>query len=608
MAEIRRKKRKAFWLLMIKPSHYDDDGYVIQWLRSWIPSNSLAAVYGLAVDCRARRVLGDDVDLELSALDETNARIKPKKIIRRMRQLGGRGLVALVGVQSNQFPRAMDIARPLRAAGVQVCIGGFHVSGCLAMLPELPPELREAQELGISLFAGEAEEGRLAEVLRDADRGALKPVYNHLAAVPDLQAAPLPFLPYARVRRTIGAQSSFDAGRGCPFQCSFCTIINVQGRKSRFRDADAVEQIVRENLAQGVNRFFITDDNLARNKNWEAIFDRLIELREGEGLPIGFLVQVDTLCHKIPNFIEKAGRAGIDRVFIGLENINPESLVGVSKRQNRITEYRAMLQAWKEVGARTYAGYILGFPGDSAETIVRDIEIIQRELPLDLVEFFNLTPLPGSADHRDLAAMGEWMEPDLNSYDLNHVTMRHPRMSAAEWQRANRLAWETYYTPAHMETVMRRAAARDINLTWILADLLWFYGLTFLEKVHPLEGGILRRKYRRDRRPGLPVESRLTFYRRYAVDFAAKYTQIARVAWRLNRLRRQIERDPRRRDYSDLSLTSAADDEAAELDLFTSTKAARAEVSRLRRNTAGRRRPPRSDSQAQAKGKVPAKG
>ena len=118
----------------------------------------------------------------------------------------------------------------------------------------------------------------------------------------------------------------------------------------------------------------------------------------------------------------------------------------------------------------------------------------------------------------------------------------------------------------------------------------------------------MRRKYRRDRRPGLPVEKRLTFYRRYAVDFAAKYTQAAWVAWCLNRLRRQIERDPRRRDYSDLSLSSAADDEAVELDLFTSTKAARAEVSRLRRNTAGRRRPPRSDSQAQAKDRVPAKG
>ena len=79
----------------------------------------------------------------------------------------------LVGVQSNQFPRAVDLARPFLAAGLPVCIGGFHVSGCIAMLPELPPEIRAAQELGISFFAGEAEDGRLDQVLRDAWNGKL---------------------------------------------------------------------------------------------------------------------------------------------------------------------------------------------------------------------------------------------------------------------------------------------------------------------------------------------------------------------------------------------------------------------------------------------------
>ncbi len=73
------------------------------------------------------------------------------------------------------------------------------------------------------------------------------------------------------------------SGRGCPYQCSFCTIINVQGRKSRFRTADDLERIVRENYAQGIKRFFITDDNFARNTNWEALFDRIIELREKRG-------------------------------------------------------------------------------------------------------------------------------------------------------------------------------------------------------------------------------------------------------------------------------------------------------------------------------------
>ena len=135
-------KRQRFSLILVKPSHYDDDGYVIQWLRSAIPSNSLAVLYGLALDSIERKVLGEDVEIVITALDETNTRIRPEQLAREIG--GGRGMVGLVGVQSNQFPRAMDIARRLRALGVQVCIGGFHVSGSLAMLPTTPPELQEA--------------------------------------------------------------------------------------------------------------------------------------------------------------------------------------------------------------------------------------------------------------------------------------------------------------------------------------------------------------------------------------------------------------------------------------------------------------------------------
>ena len=142
------KGRAIFLLHLIKPSHYDDDGYVIQWLRSDIPSNTLAALYGIARDCDERRVLGEQVEIRISVHDETNLRVAPDKIIQDFATAGGKGLVALVGVQSNQFPRAMDLARPLREAGIPVCIGGFHAAGSLAMLPEPPPELREAWQHG----------------------------------------------------------------------------------------------------------------------------------------------------------------------------------------------------------------------------------------------------------------------------------------------------------------------------------------------------------------------------------------------------------------------------------------------------------------------------
>src|SRR5688572_27333280 len=158
--------RHRFCLILIKPSHYDDDGYVIQWWRSAIPSNSLAVLYGLALDCAEQKVLGEDVEIEIHAFDETNTRVRPNRIASLIESAGA-GMVMLVGVQSNQFPRALDIARPLRERGIMVAVGGFHVSGTIAMLPERDPDVSRAEQMGISLFAGEAE-GRLAEVLRDA--------------------------------------------------------------------------------------------------------------------------------------------------------------------------------------------------------------------------------------------------------------------------------------------------------------------------------------------------------------------------------------------------------------------------------------------------------
>src|SRR5688572_5895719 len=239
--------RTKFHVEIIKPSHYDDDGYVIQWLKTFIPSNSLACLYALVDDVRKRNALGDDVEVVLNACDEIHSVVNVREIIRRIKDGGGRGIVFMAGVQSNQFPRAVDLAREFRAAGIDVVIGGFHVSGCMSMLPENPPEIVAAQELGIVMFAGEGE-GRMEQLLRDAVRGELQPGYNFLKDLPDLRGQVPPMLPAEIVGGYFG-ETSFDAGRGCPFNCSFCTIINVQGRKSRHRTADDVEQIIRANLA-----------------------------------------------------------------------------------------------------------------------------------------------------------------------------------------------------------------------------------------------------------------------------------------------------------------------------------------------------------------------
>ena len=546
---------RRFVVELIKPSHYDDDGYVIQWWKSWIPSNSLASLYGIATDIADRHALGPDVALELRAYDECHTVIPIGHIIRRIKAADA-GLVCLVGVQSNQFPRAMDLAAPFRAAGIAVAVGGFHVSGCLAMLPRLPPDLEAARHMGITLFAGEAE-GRLEGLFADALARRLQPIYNYMDDLPGLQQQVTPFLPIDIVRRygeTIGA---FDAGRGCPFQCSFCTIINVQGRKSRWRDADDVERLVRANLAQGVFRFFITDDNFARNRNWEAIFDRLILMREQEGLGLQFIIQVDTLCHRIPNFVEKAARAGCKRVFIGLENINPDNLIQAKKKQNRVHEYRQMFLAWRAQRVITYAGYILGFPNDTPERIARDIKTVQQELPVDLLEFFILTPLPGSADHKALDADGVWMDPDMNKYDLEHVTTGHSVMTSGEWQQIYRQAWDLYYSAEHIETILRRAKFSGIKPVRLLNHILQFYFTFIQENVHPLQGGYFRRKIRRHRRSTLPRENPLVFYPRRVREIVATHAKLAAFYLHLHRIRRRVERDSR--PYGDPALLPVVD-------------------------------------------------
>ena len=225
-------------------------------------------------------MLGPDVEIEIEAYDECNTIIDVDGDRSARSARPGAASSAWSACSRTSFRARSTSAASSAPPASPVVIGGFHVSGCIAMLPELPPDLRGGAAISASSSSPARAKGRMAELLRDIAAGTPKPIYNYLDDMPDMAAAALPILPREVVTRVAGHYTSFDAGRGCPFQCSFCTIINVQGRKSRYRTADDVEAIVRANAAQGITRFFVTDDNFARNRNWEPILDRLIELRE----------------------------------------------------------------------------------------------------------------------------------------------------------------------------------------------------------------------------------------------------------------------------------------------------------------------------------------
>jgi radical SAM superfamily enzyme YgiQ (UPF0313 family) len=501
---------KTLTVVLVKPSKYDDDGYVIRYRKGFLPSNTLSCLYALTEDVRQRGILGNDLRWRLRVLDDTVQPIPVRAIARQGVREGAKTIVCLAGVQTNQFPRASDLAFQFRREGIDVLIGGFHVSGSLAMLPAIPPEIQALVDAGVCVVAGEVE-GRWEGILKDAVEGTLQPVYNFLDRPPELENRPLPAIQKRYLRRFLTSNfGTIDAGRGCPFHCSFCTIINVQGKRMRCRDAEALIAGIRGNYRDHkVSFYFFTDDNFARNPNWEEILDGLIALREKEGIRLEFMMQADALSYRLKDFIPKAKRAGCTQVFIGVESLNSANLAAAQKGQNDVEDLSNLVAAYHAEDIMTHAAYIIGFPFDTARSVSADVRRLKHELGVKQVSFFMLMPLPGSADHLDLLRRGVPLDPDLNRYDGVHATMPHPRMSGEEWAGAYEGAWSSFYSFENMKEILESTSPERY---WnVFKNFFWWKGAVAVEGVHPMVAGFFRRKERLGRRPGMPIEPRWQF-------------------------------------------------------------------------------------------------
>lgn len=521
-------------IYLIRPSKYDDDGFVIRHWRGVAPSNSLACLHGLTEDVRERGLLGE-VEIHTHVIDESVSRIRLDEIARRNRAPGCLALACLVGVQTNQFCRAADIALWLRREGVPVMVGGFHVSGMLAMLPGVPEEIQQLLDAGVSVVAGEVEH-RWHELLRDACEGSLRPIYRLLDDPPDLYAAACPRATRETTRRFVRANYvTIDCSRGCPFQCSFCTIINVQGRKTRYRSPECVTAAIRQAYrGPGIRLFFFTDDNFARNPASGDILNALIAARREEGIAIEFLMQVDVPAYRIPGFVEKASQAGCCSVFIGVESLNPRNLSDAGKTQNHTEEYGAAVRAWRRARVRVQVGYIIGFPHDTEESVGQDVERLIREVQPDQASFFMMIPLPGSADHKRLVESGVAIDPDYNNYDSCHETMPHARMSGEQWMRAYREAWRRFYSLENMKAILRRV---DPARYWdVFRNLCWYNYAVSAEGAHPMLTGFFRLKDRTTRRPDFEREGRLAHLRRRIPEVLGLLRSSARLMLEMEEL------------------------------------------------------------------------
>ena len=329
----------------------------------------------------------------------------------------------LVGVQSNQFPRALDIATPLARQRDPKVVSAAFTSRARSRCSR--SAIRTSKGRGDGHLAVRGRSGRAlgASAARCLRRRA-PALYNFMNDLPNLEHAAPPLLPARRVT-TAGSITSFDAGRGCPYQCSFCTIINVQGPQIAPPLAGRCRRDPREHraglaLVLHYRRQFCPQPRLGGDPRPPDPAPRSgragdeLHHSGGHALP------------QLANFVEKPARAGVGGCsWAGEHQPGPSP----ARRRARTRSPNTARCCWP--GGRpvvtTYCGYITGFPGDTPESILRDIERDSKGAAGRSAGVLYLTPLPGSEDHKKLHEAGVAMDADLNRYDLNHTPRPIPR-------------------------------------------------------------------------------------------------------------------------------------------------------------------------------------
>ena len=497
---------------LIRPTNYTDDGYPIKTRIGVIRSNTLTQIGTLVRDL-VNDPFFQGIQFNIRKIDEAIEWIPVKEIVHQSKVPGVKSIVMLVGVQTNQFPRALDIASKFLPHGIPVLIGGFHVSGMLAMIG-VTRDLKNAISQGVTLVAGEVEGGRLSAIVTDILKNRARSLYNFLNPTPSLLDVPIPHITKKEFENFASRFTTIDTGRGCVFNCDFCTIINVQGRTMRYREPKQVIEFVRQSYHEaGVSHSFFTDDNTARNPRWRELFSELIRMREEEKIPFTFMMQSDLAARKMPggDFFELAARAGCNQVFFGVESVNRENLRSKEKFQNQVSEYKDLIDHCHSLGIACHAGYILGLPFDTTASIKQDVAELQRMM-FDSASFYILSPLPGSKDHQRWWREGRWLDEDFNRYDSAHVAVKPERMSPDELMEAYHNTWEQFYSTEHMVNVLKQWRTNHHYYRERLSFFMWYLYASRIERLHPMNCGFWTVRRRNDRRSGLPQEAIVPFW------------------------------------------------------------------------------------------------
>lgn len=296
-----------------------------------------------------------------------------------------------------QRPFMLEVAARARARGTIVVAGGPHVTATPeAMAPYVD-----------TLVIGEVEE--LIEALCAALEAGELPDRFTATRRPDLKRLPPPRYDLLDIDayHAIGVQW----GRGCPFRCEFCDIIEMFGRQPRTKEP---EQLCRELDALFATGFrgtlFVVDDNFVGNRKATlAMLDPLGDWMRSHHFPFQILTEASIDLAGCDDLIGKMVAAGFDCVFVGIETPSPDALRETHKTQNLATDLQRSVEKLVRSGLEVTAGFIMGFDADDAQALERQREwIVQSPIPQAMLGL--LTALPGTQLERRLRDEGRLRE------------------------------------------------------------------------------------------------------------------------------------------------------------------------------------------------------
>ncbi len=351
--------------------------------------------------------------------------------------------------------KAYALGKRLQACNIPVIMGGAHVT----FLPD------EALEHADFVIRGEGEQS-LGELLDCLETGASglgyisglsykdnkgKNIHNPSSEfIQDLDDLPIPDFSLVHGWNA-NTPYPLSTSRGCPFDCSFCSVISMFGRKYRFKSVEAALQEMKHATSVSNATKFIVDDNFAANtERSKAILRGMI----AEEIKTSWSAQVRADIAKDAELLRLMADSGCYTLFIGFESINPRTLAAYNKKQSR-TDIVSCIRAVKSYGIHIHGMFVFGADTDDIGTI-RDTASFARDLGIDSVQFMILTPLPGTSFYAEMEKSGRLIHKDWSRYDSHHVVFNPALLSPTVLQTETFKAMGRFYTWKHIIKYLAR--------------------------------------------------------------------------------------------------------------------------------------------------------